>query len=419
MEVDVAVMSPASNSIIHFIDVLCIFFTQVKSTERHMDKILKPIFVVESSHPYTYELKEPVEITCKGAESFKVTYGSQSKFPPMEFMKGIRIVNPHNKLDAHRYSSDSNTAGNTVIVDSKDHIVIEFDYADIRKQKLEYLVGHPVPDCYGFKLKIVPKFESEILTLNDFLDQILRSSTWLIGRFAYSLIKMKKTEKETDEEKNYKLLLHSKIFSGGFENRFLHIFSKRTIKRLQELTEITEDKALLSFFTEKAANDKLIDTNANLTPEDQCLFSILREKSEAKTDAFLMLLQKMFAKSVMWGNVGGMTGERMVRAAFAPIIKFSGLTVDFMQLVEEYSIEEEMHADIEDKKEREHKIVLQLKTNPKFDLVSKRWAVASRMRTFYQEIKKSISEAIEKKKAKLLLVRGGGGQSSQQEEEFT
>ncbi len=249
----------------------------------------------------------------------------------MDFMKAIRVVNPHTKVDVHRYSSDSNTANNTVIIDSKDEIIIEFDYADIRKQKLEYLVGHPVLDCYGFKLEIVPKFESEILTLNDFLDQILRSCTWLIGRFAYSLIKMKKIEKETDEEKNYKLLLHSKIFSGGFENRFLHIFSKRTIKRLQELTDITEDKALLNYFNENT-NDKgaFIDTTSNLTPEDKCLFSILREKTDAKIDAFIILLQKMFAKSVMWGNVGGMTGERMVRAAFAPMIKFSGLTTDFI-----------------------------------------------------------------------------------------
>lgn len=45
-------------------------------------------------------------------------------------------------------------------------------------------------------------------------------------------MRIKKADKETDEEKNYKLLLHSKIFSGGFENRFLNHFSKRTIKRL-------------------------------------------------------------------------------------------------------------------------------------------------------------------------------------------
>ena len=47
---------------------------------------------------------------------------------------------------------------------------IEFEYSDIKKLKLEYLVGHPVPDCYGYKLEIAPLFGSELLSLNDYLD---------------------------------------------------------------------------------------------------------------------------------------------------------------------------------------------------------------------------------------------------------
>ena len=43
----------------------------------------------------------------------------------------------------------------------------------------------------------------------------------------------------------------------------------------------------------------------------------------------------------------------MVRAAFAPMIKFSNLSSDFITLVEEYSLELEMNKDIEDIKERE------------------------------------------------------------------
>ena len=54
MEVDIAVMSPVSNSIITLIDILCGFFTEIKAVEKSMDKVLKPTFVVESSHPYTY-----------------------------------------------------------------------------------------------------------------------------------------------------------------------------------------------------------------------------------------------------------------------------------------------------------------------------------------------------------------------------
>ena len=59
------------------------------------------------------------------------------------------------------------------------------------------------------------------------------------------------------------------------------------------------------------------------------MFAILYEKREKKVDSFIELLQKLFAKTVIWGNVGGYTGERMVRAAFAPMIKFSNLTIDF------------------------------------------------------------------------------------------
>jgi hypothetical protein len=41
--------------------------------------------------------------------------------------------------------------------------------------------------------------------------------------------------------------------------------------------------------------------------------------------------------------------------------------------------------------------------NPAFDQIRKRWANASRMRTFYAEMKKSISEALEKRRQKLML----------------
>ena len=373
MEVDVAVMAPASNSIISFIDVLCSFTVEIKAVEKSMEKALHPTFVVESSHPYVYELKAPVVISCKGAESFWVTYSAQSKFPPMDFFKAIRVVNVQTQQDLLRISSDT-TTHTAIECEAKDEVRIEFDYADVKKLKLEYLLGHPVPDCFGFKLDIVPRFGSELLTLNDYLDQILRACTWLIGRFAYSLVRVKKAEKETDEEKNYKLLLHSKIFSGGFENRFLPLFSKRTIKRLQELTDVTEDKALLALFA---------DGDSDQHPDDRCLFAVLHEKRDAKIDAFLCFLQRNFAKTVVWGNVGGFTAERMVRSAFAPMLKFSNLTADFLALADEFAVEEELGAEIADSKEREQRILTQLRLNPKFEVVQKRWGVASRMRTFY------------------------------------
>ena len=268
----------------------------------------------------------------------------------MDFLKAIRVMNPQSNIDLYRISSETTTY-TTQIIESKDEMKIEFEYSDIKKLKLEYLVGHPVPDCYGYKLEIAPLFGSELLSLNDYLDQVLRSCSWLIGRFSYSLIRIRKVDKETDEEKNYKLLLHSKIFSGGFENRFLHLFSKRTIKKLQELSDITEDSAILKFFADKDINsNQIINEQEFNTAEDNVLFSILHDKRDKKVDQFIELLQRNFSKTVIWGNVGGMTGERMVRASFAPIIKFSDLTEHFIALVEEYQIELEVNNDIQDKK---------------------------------------------------------------------
>ena len=87
----------------------------------------------------------------------------------MDFLKGIRVMNPHNKLDIHRFSSET-TDFKERVCDSKDSIEIHFEYSDIKKLRLEYLVGHPVPDCYGYKIEITPFFSSELLNLNQYLD---------------------------------------------------------------------------------------------------------------------------------------------------------------------------------------------------------------------------------------------------------
>ena len=71
----------------------------------------------------------------------------------------------------------------------------------------------------------------------------------MVGRYAYSLIRIKKVEKETDEEKNYKLLLQSKIFSGGFNDKVLVNFSKKNIKKIKELSFINNDHSLLKYFS--------------------------------------------------------------------------------------------------------------------------------------------------------------------------
>lgn len=71
----------------------------------------------------------------------------------------------------------------------------------------------------------------------------------MVGRYAYSLMRIKKVDKETDEEKNYKLLLQSKILSGGFNDKVLLHFSKKNIKKIKELSFINTDHSLLKYFS--------------------------------------------------------------------------------------------------------------------------------------------------------------------------
>ena len=60
----------------------------------------------------------------------------------------------------------------------------------------------------------------------------------------------------------------------------------------------------------------------------------------------------------MWARIGGELGERLVRAAFAPMLKFSCLDSDFHILCEELAMEEDLLSDMEDVKEKEAKVVL-------------------------------------------------------------
>ena len=85
--------------------------------------------------------------------------------------------------------------------------------------------------------------------------------------------------------------------------------------------------------------------------------AILYSGRMGKVDRLVEVLQKMFVKTVIWGHVGGVIGEKMVRAAFGPMLKFSSLVEDFHNLADELQMEEEMHAEVADPKERELKVV--------------------------------------------------------------
>ena len=109
----------------------------------------------------------------------------------------------------------------------------------------------------------------------------------------------------------------------------------------------------------------------------------------------------------------------MVRAAFVPILRFSNLVGEFKTLCDLYQIEVELEEQDAKtsmkpltKNESDSKNIAILSENPAFDQIRKRWATASRMRTFYSEMKKSISEALDKRRQKLILQEKGKQQES-------
>lgn len=101
-------------------------------------------------------------------------------------------------------------------------------------------------------------------------------------------------------------------------------FSKKNIKKIKELSLINTDHSLLKYFSSEGVC--LDESKFALQSHEKALISILNPKADEKVDRFLEFLQKGFAKTVMWGNVGGFIAERMVRSAFAPMLKFSSLS---------------------------------------------------------------------------------------------
>jgi len=138
-----------------------------------------------------------------------------------------------------------------------------------------------------------------------------------------------------------------------------------------------------------------------LNDVERGLRAIIYENSDPKIEHTLAFFQKQFSKTVFWGNVGGKIAEKMVRAAYAPMIKFSNLGMDFLMLMEELSMEEDiMLGEQIDAKEKDLRLMAIVKQNSRYEQIYKRWGLASQMRTFYQEMKKSISEALDKRRMK-------------------
>ena len=80
---------------------------------------------------------------------------------------------------------------------------------------------------------------------------LLRRVCWGIGLVAFNYIQCKPTtlspeeqKAETPQQKMERLMMDSKLLSGGIENRFLYTFSAEAREQIRSVLEVTRDYTL-------------------------------------------------------------------------------------------------------------------------------------------------------------------------------
>jgi hypothetical protein len=103
--------------------------------------------------------------------------------------------------------------------------------------------------------------EDNKLTQN--INELLRRVCWFIGRIAFSLIKVDTSSDEESKEKDkskfadekmIKMLMESKLLSGGIESRFLTTFAEDIKKKLTTVLAISNDMGNLEFLSINEVN---------------------------------------------------------------------------------------------------------------------------------------------------------------------
>jgi hypothetical protein len=103
--------------------------------------------------------------------------------------------------------------------------------------------------------------EDNKLTQN--INELVRRVCWFIGRIAFSLIKVDTSSDEESKEKDkskfpdekmIKMLMESKLLSGGIESRFLTTFAEDIKKKVTPVLAISNDMGNLEFLSINEVN---------------------------------------------------------------------------------------------------------------------------------------------------------------------
>ena len=315
----------------------------------------------ESEHPYASRQNKNEKIFIAGAKNLRITFD-----PLCAFKKNSDYI--------QFFSDDKYTQTLTERLGG---------FADFPKEPIKvegdtvHYVLHTTNNntsSWGYKFTVTASIEDH--SQKDWMMDLHRSACWLAGKCAAQLVSGSYLQQALlgDEEQKYNNLLNSKLFSGGMEKCYFGSGKETVWIELSDTMNEFQTGHLIEYLSS--------DINDSEKKEETFLEHIIDGHSNADIEKVLDFLQKQFAKTIVWSNLGGENAARCVRAVFAVVVKHGGLINDMAEAIQEIELEE----------------VKKGKLTPNLKNLVKKWQAASRMRTWLVEKKKDIDDSIEKSK---------------------
>ena len=112
-----------------------------------------------------------------------------------------------------------------------------------------------------------------LLNVQNALDTgIIKSTIWSISKICHYCINSNEDKTEHTNDDN-KILLRSKLFAGGIQNRFLNLFSSEAIHTITSVASFIGDNNILGK-----------EEEVKQTEEDKIMFAIIHKESNVSVD---------------------------------------------------------------------------------------------------------------------------------------
>lgn len=317
--------------------------------------------VFECDHPPPVKIDKKEKIHVPGAKSLRINFD-----PLCDLKKNchyLQFFSDDKYKDKITEKLDKN---GQISGFPKEDLVIEGDTV--------YYLFH-TDNCrltqWGYKFTVFASIQD--IQESDWMAGFHRTTCWLASKCAAQLINGSALQLAMlqDEEQRYNSLLNSKLFSGGMEKCYFSGGKEAIWIQLSDT--INEFEA--GFLNEYLTNTITIEEKQ----EEEFLHHIISGNTNEKVSKLLDFIQKQFSKECLWASLGGENGTKIVRAAFAVIIKHAGLLSQFQETSDE--IEE---------------IIAQNRVDTTMKNFVKKWLAASRMRTWLVEKRKEIDDMAER-----------------------